>query len=68
MQAKLDIFIAFRPLVVVCCCESSWGKWVKMEPGLQILCIVSEVCEISNLIIANEPFERRRSDGEAAAE
>ena len=61
MQAKLDILIAFCPLVVVCCCESSWGKWVKMEPGLQISCIGSEVCEIPNLIILETYISKTRS-------
>ena len=61
MQAKLDILIAFCPLVVVCCCESSWGKWVKMEPGLQILCTGSEVCEIPNLIILETYISKTRS-------
>ena len=57
----MDILIAFCPLVVVCCCESSWGKWVKMEPGLQILCIGSEVCEIPNLIILETYISKTRS-------
>ena len=49
--------------MVVCCCESSWGKWVKMEPGLQILCIGFEVCEIPNLIILETYFQNSEQKG-----